>query len=410
MPAPGDRHTARRRLAVAVGVAAAAFVGVALAATGGPVPLAVEGSDGWSSGCRGSTPTRSSPRVPSRPRCDPARLRLRRRRRRRGVRADRRAARRRRADVSSSVGPIVRAVRLSAATARPSRPPERGAADRHPGGADAVDDRLDALAAGPVDDVIVACWVRLEEAAAAGGVGPPTVGDVRRAGRADAGQLPRAAMPPSIGCSSCTGPLATPATGSARTTGRPPSPPWPRSATPSGSCRRDERSRARSTGRGSARNLGPVCSPSPSASPSWSSSSPGGSRGSTTSWPWPASAPSPPLRCGGSARRWPKRCGRLRSRPGRSRPASTTGSSSLETMLRRSAEDHTMFERRLRPLLEDLAAHRLSRQPRRRSGHPARRGPAAARRRDLGARDAAGRPTPVTPARIERAVAAIEQL
>ena len=35
---------------------------------------------------------------------------------------------------------------------------------------EAIDDGLTALASGPVDDVIVGCWVRLEEAAAAGGV------------------------------------------------------------------------------------------------------------------------------------------------------------------------------------------------------------------------------------------------
>ena len=50
--------------------------------------------------------------------------------------------------------------------------------------ADAVDDGLEALVGGPVDDVIVACWVRLEEAAAAGRRRPSTVGDAGRAGGA----------------------------------------------------------------------------------------------------------------------------------------------------------------------------------------------------------------------------------
>jgi Domain of unknown function (DUF4129) len=35
---------------------------------------------------------------------------------------------------------------------------------------DVLDEGLDALASGPVDDVVIACWVRLEDAAAAAGV------------------------------------------------------------------------------------------------------------------------------------------------------------------------------------------------------------------------------------------------
>jgi hypothetical protein len=35
---------------------------------------------------------------------------------------------------------------------------------------DALDEGLEALTAGPVDEVVIACWVKLEQAAAAAGV------------------------------------------------------------------------------------------------------------------------------------------------------------------------------------------------------------------------------------------------
>ena len=83
--------------------------------------------------------------------------------------------------------------------------------------------------------------------------------------------------------------------------------------------------------------------------------------------------------------------------------------SSLETLLRRSVEDPTTYERRLRPLLEDLAAHRL----RRNHGVELATQPDAARRL-LGDETwvLVTQPTErrVVPARLESAVAAIEHL
>lgn len=83
--------------------------------------------------------------------------------------------------------------------------------------------------------------------------------------------------------------------------------------------------------------------------------------------------------------------------------------SALETLLRRSVEDPTAYERRLRPLLEDLAAHRL----RRSHGVDLATQPEAARRLlgdetwALVTQPAGSR---VVPAQLERAVAAIEHL
>ena len=82
---------------------------------------------------------------------------------------------------------------------------------------------------------------------------------------------------------------------------------------------------------------------------------------------------------------------------------------SLETLLRRSVEDPATFERRLRPLLEDLAAHRLRRD----HGVELATRPDDARRL-LGDETWALVTQPadrrVVPARLERAVAAIEHL
>ena len=152
-----------------LGLAAVTFAGVAVAAAGGPVPVATETSGGWMlrlperSRDRATDSADDTP-LPEQP--DSAAL-----------------------DVASTLVQIVAVVAvavvlfllgrvvlraLAAATlsddaspgnaelAAPSSPPPELAA--------AVDDGLATLAEGPVDDVIIACWVRLEEAAAAGGV------------------------------------------------------------------------------------------------------------------------------------------------------------------------------------------------------------------------------------------------
>jgi hypothetical protein len=83
--------------------------------------------------------------------------------------------------------------------------------------------------------------------------------------------------------------------------------------------------------------------------------------------------------------------------------------SSLETLLRRSVEDPTTYERRLRPLLEELAAHRL----RRHHGVDLAAQPDAARRLlgdDTWALVVQATDRPIAAARLERAVAAIEHL
>jgi hypothetical protein len=81
----------------------------------------------------------------------------------------------------------------------------------------------------------------------------------------------------------------------------------------------------------------------------------------------------------------------------------------LETLLRRSAEDPAVFERRLRPLLTDLAGHRLRREH---GVDPAAQPDLA---RQLLGDDAwslltAPPGSDVPPARIERAITAIEQV
>lgn len=166
MTAQGDD----RRRVLTIALAAAAFVGVALATTGGPVPMAIEGTDRWSM------------RIPDRRRdleaTELAEDRL------LPEPADSAAV-----DVASVLAQVIGIVAVAAlvfllgrallraltATAPAAAPAVMSAELAAPSGppkelSDAVDDGLAALASGPVDDVIIACWVRLEEAAAAGGV------------------------------------------------------------------------------------------------------------------------------------------------------------------------------------------------------------------------------------------------
>ena len=99
----------------------------------------------------------------------------------------------------------------------PDLPPEEHWPEPAAEMVDAVDEGLAALTAGPVDEVIIECWVRLEAAAAAAGRGPRRGGDVGRAGQPRARRPPRpggrrrraaAALPP--------GPLLAPHVGRAR--------------------------------------------------------------------------------------------------------------------------------------------------------------------------------------------------
>jgi hypothetical protein len=163
----GERPARFGRPVLTVGLAVAAVVLVTLVATGTSVPLATEGSGGWHLDHRVTTeepldPDKAEPigkdtqtsRLPGE-----------------GVLA-----------VLSQVALVVfgltamvligRAVlRLSQRLQEPLEllPEEHWPAPEREM-ADAVEDGLTALRAGPVDEVIVACWVRLEDAAAAAGV------------------------------------------------------------------------------------------------------------------------------------------------------------------------------------------------------------------------------------------------
>ena len=359
MPAPGDCRRAAAGAPSRSASPARRSSAWPWRATGGPVPLAVEGSDALVR-CEPRRRRRRlrSSRGAEPPSCDPVDDRRRRRRHRPGAGPGRRAARRR-ADrlPRRSLGRPDRAAVAGDAPDRrcrpmmPRRPGTRGWPTPWTTGSSA-------LADGPVDDVIIACWVRLEEAAAAAGVGPPAVGDGRRAGRPGAGQL-RGAAGAVDGCWSCTGPPATPGTRSARTTAPRPSPRSATSGRPSGGPGMTSRGRGRRAGRSSA------------------------------TWPlWLAVAVG--HRAGRRHRRV-EAAGRVRPRPRRRRRrghggpaaargddgrgdvavavparagrprASTTGSTSLETRCAAVPRIRRSSERRLRPLLDDLAAHRLRR-------------------------------------------------
>ncbi|MET0144861.1 MAG: DUF4129 domain-containing protein [Ilumatobacteraceae bacterium] len=166
----GDERTVRQLL-VGVGLALAAFLAVAVSATGDPVPIAVEGTGGWHLDPRPAErpdrqPAEPLPRLP--PVDEP------------------------RGNGSDVVGALIqaaaliagglvvllalRAVRrgLQALPGRDQEIPTVPAALAAPGGprdlTAAVDESITEIADGPVDDVIVACWVRLEAAAATGGI------------------------------------------------------------------------------------------------------------------------------------------------------------------------------------------------------------------------------------------------
>jgi hypothetical protein len=164
MTARGDR-----RVVLILGLAAAAFAGVAVAATGGPVPVATETSGGWVVGPLERTAGRRTDAVDEAP----------------GREQVESAA----ADVAATLVQIAAVIavavvlfllgriawRVLTAAAPGDAPPVETVELAAPSGpppelAEAVEEGLASLADGPVDDVIIACWVRLEEAAAAGGV------------------------------------------------------------------------------------------------------------------------------------------------------------------------------------------------------------------------------------------------
>jgi hypothetical protein len=153
---------------ISVGLTVAALVLVAVVATGGHVPLASEGSGGWRIDRRAVSDERNVEEEE----------------------AFAEPSERARLPGESAIGVLAQTALMVAggvflfaigrALVRMTRresderevPPEEhwpvaSAAEI----VDAVDDGLAALAAGPVDEVIIACWVRLEEAAAAAGVG-----------------------------------------------------------------------------------------------------------------------------------------------------------------------------------------------------------------------------------------------
>jgi hypothetical protein len=158
---------ARRRAVVAVSAAVAAVALMAVVASGARVPLATEGSGGSHLTTHNPTPPadRPSPALPPRDQ-EPINL--------------------------PSAGPIsvlLDAVLFAGALAllfaggqalrrnwpRPKQTPvpplaEEPAMPPAPAIVGALDEGLGTLTAGPVDDVVIACWVNLEDAAASAGV------------------------------------------------------------------------------------------------------------------------------------------------------------------------------------------------------------------------------------------------
>jgi Domain of unknown function (DUF4129) len=159
---------AHRRAVVAVVVAVTAVALVTVVAAGARVPLATEGSRGLHLTTRDAPDRveRPAPRLPP-DRQEPSEL-------------------------PSSAGPISvlfdalliagalallfaggQALRRNWPRSRPSAapsPPEDPTMPPAPAIVDALDEGLGTLDAGPVDDVVIACWVHLEDAAATAGV------------------------------------------------------------------------------------------------------------------------------------------------------------------------------------------------------------------------------------------------
>jgi hypothetical protein len=140
---------------------------VVLVATGGNVPLATEGSGGWHlDGRRDAPPARTSTR-PSGLGDLPEDSRL----PGEGILAVLAQT----AVIAVGLTVLVLTGRaLQRLSRRPREPLDLDPPEHWPEPgremAEAIDDGLVALSAGPVDEVIVACWVGLEEAAAAAGI------------------------------------------------------------------------------------------------------------------------------------------------------------------------------------------------------------------------------------------------
>jgi len=162
------RSPPRRRSAIAVGLAVAAVVVVAMVAAGARVPLATEGDGGWDLFIPNMTP----PTLPVQ-------------------QLDRTSFIRESAQTPgvgafallAQVVIIMLAAALIAVSGRAvarnwrrfQREPVPPLADFVPVTrphelVDAIDEGIEAMSTGPVDDVVVECWVRLEEAAAGAGV------------------------------------------------------------------------------------------------------------------------------------------------------------------------------------------------------------------------------------------------
>ena len=162
------RASPRRRTGIAVGLAVVAVVLVAMVAAGARVPLATEGEGGWELFIPNLPPPTLPPAAGERPRVlkEPAQVP--------GVGAF---------ALLAQVVLIMMAAALllvsGRAVARNWRRFQRDPAPPfvdlppvvHPHElVDAIDEGIEAMAEGPVDDVVVECWVRLEEAAAGAGV------------------------------------------------------------------------------------------------------------------------------------------------------------------------------------------------------------------------------------------------
>jgi hypothetical protein len=158
----------RRRAGIAVGVAAVAIVLVALVSAGSRVPLASEGGRGWELFIPNVPSQQLQPPPPARqqPVDDLKEVP--------GIGA---------IAMLAQVMIIIAAAALLVVSGRavarnwrrlPREPsplfPDAELVTRPDPLVDAIDDGIVAMAGGPVDDVIIECWVRLEDAAAEAGV------------------------------------------------------------------------------------------------------------------------------------------------------------------------------------------------------------------------------------------------
>jgi Domain of unknown function (DUF4129) len=157
----------RRRTGMIVAIVAAAVVLVAFVSAGDGVRLATEGSGGWYLDAPQGPPRQADELAPTD--------------RRNGEPID--------VPGAGAIGVLAQAVVILVASAllfvsgravlrtwrrtKPDPAPEPPIEDPvlHPHEiVDAIDEGLEAMVAGPIDDVVIDCWVRLEKAAASAGV------------------------------------------------------------------------------------------------------------------------------------------------------------------------------------------------------------------------------------------------